>query len=75
MRILLVEDDDMLGNAVRDHLAAHGHAVDWMTRLDASSEARATTAYDLVLLDLNFARWQRAELSCGRCGRAATACQ
>jgi two-component system, OmpR family, response regulator len=53
MRILLVEDDDMLGNAVRDHLAAHGHAVDWMTRLDASSDARATTAYDLVLLDLN----------------------
>ena len=53
MRILLVEDDDMLGNAVRDHLAAHGQAVDWMTRLDASSDARATTAYDLVLLDLN----------------------
>jgi len=53
MRILLVEDDNMLGNAVRDHLAAHGHAVDWMTRLDASSDARATTAYDLILLDLN----------------------
>jgi len=53
MRIMLVEDDDMLGSAVRDHLAAHGHAVDWMTRLDASSDARATTVYDLVLLDLS----------------------
>ncbi len=53
MRILLVEDDDMLGGAVRDHLAAHGHAVDWMTRIATSSDARATTAYDLVLLDLN----------------------
>jgi two-component system OmpR family response regulator len=53
MRILLVEDDDMLGGAVRDHLAAHGHAVDWMTRIASSSDARATTAYDLVLLDLN----------------------
>lgn len=53
MRILLVEDDEMLGSAVRDHLAAHGHAVDWMKRLGNSSDARATTAYDLVLLDLN----------------------
>ena len=53
MRILLVEDDDMLGSAVRDHLAAHGHAVDWMTNIAGSSDARATTTYDLVLLDLN----------------------
>ena len=43
----------MLGGAVRDHLAAHGHAVDWLTRLADGSDARATTAYDLVLLDLN----------------------
>ena len=34
MRILLVEDDTTLGSAVRDHIAAGGHAVDWMTRLD-----------------------------------------
>jgi two-component system OmpR family response regulator len=53
MRILLVEDDEMLGSAVRDHLAAHGHAVDWTTHLASSSDARATTAYELVLLDLN----------------------
>jgi two-component system OmpR family response regulator len=53
MRILLVEDDEMLGSAVRDHLAAHGHAVDWMTRLAKSADARATTDYELVLLDLN----------------------
>lgn len=53
MRILLVEDDDMLGSAVRDHLAAHGHAVDWVTRIAGGFDARATTAYDLVLLDLN----------------------
>src|SRR3954468_3825703 len=53
MRILLVEDDDMLGSAVRDHLAAHGHAVDWVTGIASSFDARATTAYDLVLLDLN----------------------
>jgi two-component system OmpR family response regulator len=53
MRILLVEDDDMLGGAVRDHLVAHGHAVDWMTRIATSIEAQSTTTYDLVMLDLN----------------------
>lgn len=52
MRILLVEDDNALGSAVRDHLAAHGHAVDWMTTIGSSADARATTSYDLILLDL-----------------------
>ncbi len=52
MRVLLVEDDDMLGSAVRDHLAANGHAVDWMRTIGSSADARATTAYDLLLLDL-----------------------
>jgi len=53
MRILLVEDDGALGGAVRDHLAAHVHAVDWMTRIASGLEAKATTEYDLLLLDLN----------------------
>src|SRR3569833_3065544 len=52
MRILLVEDDDMLGGAVRDHLAANGHAVDWMKTIGYAVEARTPTHYDLVLLDL-----------------------
>jgi two-component system OmpR family response regulator len=52
MRILLIEDDDMLGGAVRDHLAANGHAVDWMKTIGSAADARATTSYGLVLLDL-----------------------
>lgn len=52
MRILLIEDDTILGAAVRDQMAADGHSVDWVTRLDAATEAMATTAFDLVLLDL-----------------------
>ena len=52
MRILLVEDDVALGGAVRDHVAAQGHAVDWVTRLDAAGDARGTVDYDLILLDL-----------------------
>ena len=34
MRILLIEDDAVLGMAVRDQMAADGHSVDWMKRLD-----------------------------------------
>lgn len=52
MRILLVEDDDVLGPAVRDQIAADGHSVDWAERLDAAGDAMAVAAYDLVLLDL-----------------------
>ena len=52
MRILLIEDDTVLGAAVRDQIAADGHSVDWMTRLDQAGDAMAGAAYDLVLLDL-----------------------
>ncbi|MBW8299558.1 MAG: response regulator transcription factor [Hydrogenophaga sp.] len=52
MRILLIEDDTVLGAAVRDQIAADGHSVDWVMRLDAAGDALAAAAYDLVLLDL-----------------------
>jgi len=52
MRVLLVEDDTILGAAVRDHIAADNHSVDWVTRLDAATDHLDSAAYDLVLLDL-----------------------
>lgn len=52
MRILLIEDDFTLGDAIREQVTASGHAVDWMTLLaDAEVSARAVS-YDLILLDL-----------------------
>ena len=53
MRVLLVEDDRTLGDAVHDHVASLGHGVDLMPTLSAAGDAVATTAYDLILLDLN----------------------
>jgi two-component system OmpR family response regulator len=53
MRILLIEDDASLGEAVRDHVAADGHAVDWARRLEEAEDARAGVDFDLILLDLN----------------------
>jgi two-component system OmpR family response regulator len=52
MRILLIEDDTVLGAAVRDQIAGDGHSADWVLRLDAAADAMSGTAYDLVLLDL-----------------------
>jgi two-component system OmpR family response regulator len=52
MRILLIEDDTVLGPAVRDQIAADGQSVDWVTRLDAAGEAVRGASYDLILLDM-----------------------
>lgn len=56
MRLLLVEDDPMIGEAVRDLLRAEGYAVDWANDGDMAGAALATQAYDLVLLDLGLPR-------------------
>lgn len=52
MRVLLIEDDTVLGAAVRDQIVADGHGADWVMRLDAAGDALATVSYDLILLDL-----------------------
>lgn len=52
MRVLLVEDDTALGAAIRDQIAADGHSVDWVIRLDRAADALSSAAYDLLLLDL-----------------------
>jgi two-component system OmpR family response regulator len=53
MRLLLVEDEPMLGDAVRERISRDGHAVDWVLRLDDAKAALAGVGYDLVLLDLH----------------------
>jgi two-component system OmpR family response regulator len=52
LRVLLVEDDHVLGEALRDHVAAAGHAVDWFKLLDDATAATLTMAYGLILLDM-----------------------
>ena len=52
MRILLVEDEPLLGEAVAIHLKRL-HAIDWLQSLEEASGAMAAVAYDLLLLDLN----------------------
>jgi two-component system OmpR family response regulator len=52
MRILLVEDDGMIGEAVRDALEDASCAVDWVRDGQQALTAIKTHAYEAVLLDL-----------------------
>jgi two-component system, OmpR family, response regulator QseB len=52
MRLLLVEDDRMIGEGLRAALRLEGHAVDWVRDVAAARASLASEAFDLVLLDL-----------------------
>src|SRR3954471_20879366 len=58
MRILLVEDDPMIGKTLQQALQQDGYAVDWVRDGEAGRVALATggEAYALVLLDLGLPR-------------------
>ena len=52
MRILLVEDDEALGTALRVTLAQAGYVVDWVRRGDDAADMACDGGHDLALLDL-----------------------
>ncbi len=56
MRLLLVEDDPMIGESVRAGLQQDGFAVDWVQDGRAAELALQTNAYDTLLLDLGLPR-------------------
>jgi two-component system OmpR family response regulator/two-component system response regulator QseB len=52
MRLLLVEDDRMIGDSLRSALRLEGYAVDWVRDVAAAHATLASERFDLVLLDL-----------------------
>lgn len=52
MRLLLVEDDRMIGRALKQGLSDAGMVVDWVTDVSAAELALLHDVYALVLLDL-----------------------
>jgi two-component system OmpR family response regulator len=50
MRLLLLEDDPLLGEGLRDFLRTEGHVVDWFVRL-LDVAARGAEPYDALLVD------------------------
>ena len=51
MRLLLLEDDPILGEGLRDWLRADGHVVDWCRTLAAARAAVQGEPFDAWLLD------------------------
>ena len=56
MRVLLVEDDEMIGDSLRKGLRGEGFTVDWVRDGRDAELALETTEYALVLLDLGLPR-------------------
>jgi two-component system, OmpR family, response regulator QseB len=62
MRILLAEDDAMIGASVRRGLAQDGFTVDWVQDGRAAELALAENVHDALLLDLGLPRKDGIEL-------------
>ena len=72
MRVLIVEDDPLLGDGLASGLRSLGFAVDWLTDGGAADRALGEVSYDAVLLDLGLpggdgmhwlARWRTRALA------------
>lgn len=62
MRVLVVEDDVLLGDAIQAGLKQAGYAVDWMKDGVSADQALSTEPYAAVVLDLGLPRLSGLEL-------------
>lgn len=62
MRILLVEDDWMIGESVLAALTAEGYATDWVKDGESADAALRSCAYDLLVLDLGLPKMDGLEV-------------
>lgn len=53
MRVLLVEDDDMLGESLKKALERHAYGVDWVQDGEMAIEMLLTSPFAAVVLDVN----------------------
>jgi len=52
MRIILIEDDRMIGESVRTSLRQEGYAVDWVRNGQVAETVLASEQFDLALVDI-----------------------
>lgn len=62
MRVLVVEDDALLGDAIQAGLKQSGYAVDWMKDGASAEQALTTEPYAAVVLDLGLPRLSGLEV-------------
>jgi DNA-binding response OmpR family regulator len=68
VRILLAEDDELLGSGIKAGLAQHGFAVDWVRDGIAAERELVSGAHEAMVLDLGLPR--QDGLACLRAARA-----
>lgn len=56
MRVLVVEDDQMIAEAIRTALRQDGYTVEWIADGASAAAVLATSCFDIVLLDLGLPR-------------------
>lgn len=71
MRVLLVEDDALLGDAIQAGLKQSGYAVDWLRDGVSADQALGTESYAAVVLDLGLPRLSGLEVLRRLRGRGA----
>jgi len=62
MRLLLVEDDEILGDGLVAGLTMEGYVVDWLTNGKLADEALKLNSYELIVLDLNLPDMQGLDI-------------
>ncbi len=64
MRVLLVEDDELLGDGIRNGLTHYGHTIDWVKDGKAANDALMTTFenFDIIVLDLGLPKMSGLEV-------------
>lgn len=53
MRLLLVEDDELLGDGVKTGLSQFGYTIDWLKDGKSARLALQSESFDLIILDLS----------------------
>ena len=72
MRLLLVEDDAMIGETLLHVLRTEHYAVDWVRDGSMADQALRSAAYDLMLLDLGLPKRDGLEVLRGLRARRST---
>lgn len=64
MRVLLVEDDEFLGDGIRTGLKHYGHAIDWVKDGRAAHDVISSTheIFDIIVLDLGLPKLSGLEV-------------
>lgn len=62
MRVLLVEDDELLGDGLKTGLRQAGYTVDWVKDGVSAENAFTVNEFDLVVLDINLPKLSGLEV-------------